>query len=190
MNLFPQNALPKDTATQLTLRRFYNPFWRDLTPLLAQPHVFTFVTGKTQAFGLIGLSLIGSSSPSRHTEVALRALSVSDMDTAICKSTTVRGTPLTHWLTFACADLKARFLRRLDEETAGQPRLVHMYLEGMCEWLHEHKLKPGIDSEERVEELMRIGDEHADEKLKLATHGPRGTGRVLSALIMAAMLGI
>ena len=37
---------------------------------------------------------------------------------------------------------------------------------------------------------MQIGDEHADKKLTLATHGPQGTGQLLSALIMAAMLGI
>ncbi len=188
--LFPANSLPNDTAVQATLRRFYYPFWRELTPLLGQPHVFTFLTGKTQAFGLIGLKLLGNSSPSRHTEVTLHALSVTDLETAIRLSTTRSCTPLTHWLTFASADLKAHFLRRLDEETAGQPRLVHMYLEGMCEWLHGHKLVSDIASEECVEKLMQIGDEHADKKLTLATHGPQGTGQLLSALIMAAMLGI
>ena len=191
VQLFPANPLPNDTPTQTTLRRFYYPFWRELMPLLRQQRVFTFLTGKTQAFGLIGLKLIGNVSPSRHTEVTLHALSLVDLDAALLKSTTRSCTPLTHWLTFATLDLRAHFLRRLDEETAGQPRLVHLFLEGMCVWLHEKKVTSSIDSEERIEDLMRVGDAHTDEELTLATHGPKGTSsELLSVLIMAAMLGI
>lgn len=188
--LFPELGRSGDNDLQATLRRFYCPFWCRMLPLLRQRHVFVFLTGKSLAFGLLGLGLIGNVSPSKHAQVTLQALSRSDLEVAVTRSETVSGTYLTHWLDFETPDLKDHFYNRLDDETAGQPRLVFSYLRGMCKELNNEPLNPKIDSKKRIEELMVIGDLSADKELNLLTHGPRGPEPYLSMLVMASILKI
>ena len=167
----------QDTAIKATLRHFYYPFWDCIALLLNMPHVFVFVTSKTQAFGMIGQQL----SPSRHEDVVLRALSLKDLDDVLVKSRTVDGTPLTQWLKFGSDALRQRFLERLEEETAGQPRFVYLCLESFCRYVHDTGITL-IDSVAKVEDGLRAGDRHTDRALNLANYVPQGSGDVSASV--------
>lgn len=74
------------------LQRHYD-FWRLLDPLLSAKGVYTFVTGKSPSFALIGLQFGHPriSSPLMHVFVVLDALSEADITEAFDQSTAKPG---------------------------------------------------------------------------------------------------
>lgn len=173
----------------------YNKFWAAMVELLHAPRVYTFVTCKSPAFAFLDLQLGRPEvvPPSRHFTLLLGALSVPDIHEAFDKTQTLERLPLRDVIKFGSDALKARFLQRVAEETAGQPRLVHYFLEGVA--LHLRDIKQGLDSDAAIEAALQATDKRAEHVLHLQasrTPTPNGddSNELCHALLLASVLDV
>lgn len=133
---------------QTALGRYYN-VWSVLVPLLAMPRTYTFVTGKSAAFSLIGLQAGPISSPSPHCGIIMGALNPGHIQYTFEKSTLTDGTLLPDVIPVANGML-VEFCRRVQQLTAGTPRLVHACLEALAQL----RLQATLDTKEQIEQAL------------------------------------
>ncbi len=179
-----------DTDLQKRLRVYY-AFWQSLVPLLSMKRVYMFLSGKAPGFPLVGMGMLAKAqvrpvvSPSRIHHVVLGPLSASNIDETLRSSVTRNGTRLEERITFKSKEWRERFLVRLEEETAGQPRLVHYFLEGMS------VQRAHVNSEEALQEALQVGQSHAESKLMLSTnYTPNGAMELFYALLLLSALDV
>lgn len=184
---------PPDSDTDLQKRlRVYYAFWQSLVPLLRMNQVYVFLSGKAPGFPLVGMGLLAKaqersvvSPPPRIHHVVLGPLSASNIDETLQSSVTRNGTRLEERITFKSTAWRKRFLARLEVETAGQPRLVHYFLEGMS------VRRVHINSDKVLQEALQVGEDHAKTKLRLSTiYTPNGTMELFYSLLLISALDL
>lgn len=122
---------------------------------------------------------------SNLTHIVAGALSTSDINETLQSSLTNNRTPLQARITFTSDEWRQHFLLRLEEETAGQPRLVHYFLEGMSmQCMH-------INSATTLEEALEVGERRAANMMGLSTYyTPNGSIELCYSLLILAALNV
>lgn len=177
------------------LRRYYE-FWTVLVSLLPLPGVYTFVTGKSSAFALICSLKLGpryQRPPSLHQSIVLGALSVVDITEAFDNSTTTStNLKLCDLIKFSNDSIKQQFMAQVAIETAGQPRLVHYYLQEAAKHIVSTRRGP-LDSATAIKEVLVRAEAMTEVLLNLSSnYTPNGdTSRDLFyALVFAGILDV
>ena len=186
--LFPR--VDSDTDIQARLRRYYE-FWAELRSLLTMPRVYTFVTGKSAAFALLGLGLGRPEfkSPSLHKYVVLGALSEADIVEAFDESLCTDGTALSDALQFGDDSVKQHFLSAVAEVTAGQPRLVQHFLQNAA----HHLQGKVLESKSAIKAALKMAEAKTRSTLLLEAHyTPKepDSGPLFHALLLAGLLDV
>ena len=160
-----------DTASQKARLLRYYLFWEALRPLLTMPRVYTFVTGKSDAFMLVGLDR-EFRLPSLHKFVVLDALSERDIIDTFDASRFEAGGWLRDTIKFSDVAMKKRFLAAVAHETAGHPRFVQYFLQKAARYVRD--TNPTIDSDAAITKVLKEADRMTEAVLNLEALHAKG----------------